>query len=495
MDSQNHNKWSDKLNQFPTPDETESWNRMQVLLDTHLPKQKSNWRYAAIALLLLLLVVGICNYAPLRKGDSSLNKNHVQNESATGSNAQKQKSLVVADKTKSDTDKEKANGDVINGSNPKENNQNSSSDHVRSSNTDDIQKHKKHSATRKAFGEDEQNKKSSSDRVQSFSTISKRSLDKNNKSYLDKEVAKTDSKPELSTASGSLTLNQKGLNKPTAGNGIIKAGNADQTPSSEKVVINKVDTTSIALIKDSTSEDILKANVSTPKTQAKKKNAKLTFGTGLNHFSTVNEQEKSAVNPKGNSNPWSNYFPVIMGRYYIKDWLYLQAELQLSTPQYTNRILLEKKVSPQPGPSPAANIRIEKTIYTEKLFYVDVPVSLNISPIKNVFLGGGLQYSNLRKAVGLYEEKLISPGRPDSLISNQTKPIDEKLATTTFKPNEWRYNLNGTVKLNRFDVGLRYTKSLNPFTNNVLMGYSNSQTTNSSISLFLRYELVRIGSK
>jgi hypothetical protein len=39
---------------------------MEILLDKHLPKQQRNWRYAGIALLLLLLLIGICNYPRLK---------------------------------------------------------------------------------------------------------------------------------------------------------------------------------------------------------------------------------------------------------------------------------------------------------------------------------------------------------------------------------------------------------------------------------------------
>jgi hypothetical protein len=124
-----------------------------------------------------------------------------------------------------------------------------------------------------------------------------------------------------------------------------------------------------------------------------------------------------------------------------------------------------------------------------------VPLSLNASLTKNLFLGAGLQYSHLRKAIGLYEEKIVATGRPDSVISIQTKPIDENLATANIKKNEWRYNLNATVKINRFDVGVRYTRSLQPFTIKILPGYSKSEMMNSSLSLFLRYELIRLGAK
>ncbi|HEX8332218.1 MAG TPA: hypothetical protein VF622_06325, partial [Segetibacter sp.] len=112
MASQKNNKWSDKLNQFPTPDETESWNRMEVLLDTHLPKQKSNWRYASIALLLLLLVIGVCKYVPLKKGYSGNNKSDVQNQSASGMMEKRRNSTAVANTTKNSVEKENSGSEV-----------------------------------------------------------------------------------------------------------------------------------------------------------------------------------------------------------------------------------------------------------------------------------------------------------------------------------------------------------------------------------------------
>ncbi|HEX8334111.1 MAG TPA: hypothetical protein VF622_15935, partial [Segetibacter sp.] len=317
-------------------------------------------------------------------------------------------------------------------------------------------------------------------------------IDISKESYSSKDIEKSYTKASLSTATDLINPKEQNLNKRTAKTHIDKTVDRNQPASSKTVGLDKVDSSSTTFVKDSATKDSVNTNVHIPKKQPKQKNTKLSFGTGLNYFFAVDEQKHSTANAKGNDNNWSNFFPVIMGRYYIKEWLYLQAELQPSAPQYTGKILIDKKVSPPPGPSPAANMRIEKSIFTNKFFYVDLPVSVNVSPVKNVFLGGGLQYSNLRKAVGLYEDKLVATGRPDSTISIQIKPMDENLATATFKSNEWRYNLNGTFKLNRFDVGIRYTRSFRPFTTTLVTGYSKSQMTNSSLSVFLRYELIRL---
>jgi hypothetical protein len=470
MPNQEKNKWKDKLDSYPTQDNEEGWDQMQLLLDKHLPQNdKRKWRYTSIVLLLLILIIGICNYPQLKDnylGDDSTERT---NKPPVSKSEIKPNSTTATPNTDVDVntpgvDKKKT-----------------------SSNNSKIQKENK--ATGESHFRFRQDELSS----------------KNNRIINSKKEANKKSNLSSLQKSATLTTRDRSIKQETKESEILDNTqttelNRDQPASKQNITDNK-DSLATAVLKDSSTPSTAIANKEVAKKQSTKRDTKFSLGAGLYYYLPINGQEKSSVNAKGKNSNLSDFAPAIMARFYITEKLFIQGELLLNAPQFTDEVLLSRKVtsspvSPNPGgPTTTASRQVESKIFTNKFFYLDAPLSLHISPAKNIFIGAGLQYSYLKNSVGLYEEKILTTGRPDSLVSKQIKPIDDSLAAASFKKHDLRYNVSAMFKINRFDVGVRYSKSFQPYLYTPPTGTSPSRITNSALSFFIRTELVRIKGK
>jgi hypothetical protein len=463
MDTRKNNKWREKLNQFPQGDVNGNWDNMEALLDKHIPiANKKNWRPLYLILLLLILVLGICNYPSWKNkfvndGATSLKKDDLKEQ------LRKKNSVLTAKKpgieiTDAKQSQKTEKYSTTTGTHRKEDD---TTYHPLRTDATYTGWHTKKMVTRKS---------------------------KPSKSILNNGNAKINS-----PASGYIHKKQQ----PPPGLVTDKTGENKPDPVETRVSLHndlnqKQDSSSQIAENKPTNEDSVFAEVQKTKKQLINKKLKFSLGAGFNYFLAINDQQQSIFNAKGNRSDLSNFAPVIMGRFYIKDKIYLQGEMQFNAPQLSQKVLLDKKFTPMPGPSPTGISRVEKSIFSEKLFYMHLPFSVHVSPLKNIFIGGGFQYSRFKKAVGLTEEKLLVSGRPDSIISRLRAPIDDSMKSAVFKPSEWGYLADASFKWNRINVGIRYTKSFQSFLRIAPAGSTPFNTTNSSLSFFLRYELWHI---
>ncbi len=217
----------------------------------------------------------------------------------------------------------------------------------------------------------------------------------------------------------------------------------------------------------------------------------LLLALGLNQFFPVGNQEKSNFNSSGTSGGIGDYIPVPVARYYLHKWLYFQTELQFNTPQYTKTLLASQTTLGN-----GSGVDTSKSVFIKKLFYFNIPVSVHYSPLKNFYIGGGLQYSMLTNGVALFQNAKASAQNPVILPANDTLLISAKLAS--FKNNpayrelktyEFRFLFDINYQWKPLTLGLRYNQAFTNFINVHVSNVTITQAHNASLQLFLRYTI------
>lgn len=210
-------------------------------------------------------------------------------------------------------------------------------------------------------------------------------------------------------------------------------------------------------------------------------------GIGLNQFFTVGQQQRSGYNSSGTTGGLGDYIPVPMVRYYFSRKLFVQMEAQLNTPQYIKRDLVGSKSAVD---TTIPTIKSQNVTYIKKLFYFNVPLSVHYSPVKNIYLGAGIQFSRLTNGVGVAQNKLLSIAGTDSTIVS-TKVVSLKSDTVyqKIKTNEFRLLLDLDYTYKKVIVGVRYNQALSKFLNVRISDTEITQGRNSSLQVYLRYIL------
>ncbi len=212
-------------------------------------------------------------------------------------------------------------------------------------------------------------------------------------------------------------------------------------------------------------------------------------GIGLNQFFTVGQQASSDYNSSGTTGRISDYIPVPMVRYYFSDKLFVQLEAQINTPQYTKKDLLAQQSNVDSLTVP--NTRRQSTVTIKKLFYFNVPLSIHYSPVPNLSVGAGVQYSRLTNGVGLYEDKGLArrPGATDTLITSKVQSFKQDTLYQKMKTQELRILFDISYKYRSFILGARYNRALRNYLDVKISNTLITQARNSQLQIYIRYIL------
>lgn len=212
----------------------------------------------------------------------------------------------------------------------------------------------------------------------------------------------------------------------------------------------------------------------------------LVAGIGFNQFFSVGQQQKSDYNSGGTSGGLGDYLPVPMVRYYFSRKLYVQLEAQFNTPQYTKKNLVAGQSA---GDSLSPGVVQQNSVTIKKLFYFNLPLSVHYSPLKNLYLGAGLQYSRLTNGVGLYQDKVLVTGGSDTVKAVKIYSFKGDSIYQKMRTNELRFLLDINYTYKRIIVGARYNQALSKFLDVHISNTQVTQARNSSLQLYLRYIL------
>jgi len=199
----------------------------------------------------------------------------------------------------------------------------------------------------------------------------------------------------------------------------------------------------------------------------------------------LGDQEPLAYNRHAGANTISDYIPSPHIQYHLNNRTYFQTQVQLSQPQFIRPILLYQDKTP----GTQVNTFIYHSIYARKLYYFNLPVSVYHSPLRNFYMGTGLQFSSMLSGVALTEQRRVSPG--DEYIINQTySKFGNDSLSRRFNNNEVRLLLDMNYYWNRFTVGLQYNQAFNNYVSfqvNPTSPYIFDK--NKSLQFYLRYNI------
>ncbi len=211
-------------------------------------------------------------------------------------------------------------------------------------------------------------------------------------------------------------------------------------------------------------------------------------GLAINHAVGVNNQNRYSYNVNAKSGLIGDYIPSPFVQFHLNDYVYMQTELNLSMPQLTPQLLVYQRSADIAG---ASGMRQEKSIYVQKLYYFNWPVSLHYSPVNNLYLSAGIQFSSFQSGLALIQTKTfdtqVNPAYPISTNNSIEKFKDDSIAAK-LSPTEWRWQAGADYYWNRFSIGIRYNKSFKDLLN-VTVDHNLTTNRNAAFLLFVRYNL------
>jgi hypothetical protein len=206
----------------------------------------------------------------------------------------------------------------------------------------------------------------------------------------------------------------------------------------------------------------------------------------------IGDQQPLAYNSNAGVNTISDYIPSPHFQYHFNNKTYLQAGLQFKAPQFIHPLLLyQNQTRYAAGP----DIMEEVTnITARKLYYFNIPLSIYHSPLKNFYMGTGLQYSNLLSGVAQYEQlkKRYSMGGPvQEEYESHFGKFKNDFLSRRLNGSEVRLLVDMSYYWSRFTVGLQYSQAFNNYVsfqvNPPMSPYTFDK--NKSLQFYLRYNI------
>lgn len=219
------------------------------------------------------------------------------------------------------------------------------------------------------------------------------------------------------------------------------------------------------------------------KTRTPQEGLLMAAGLSLVQNAPLGDQLIYAYNINGKSNLLSDYIPAPYLQYFLRKNLYLQAAFQFNSPQYTPSVVIDS-----PRTEPKNNLTVFTTSTLQKLYYTNLPVTVDYSPVAHLFLGTGLQYSGLRG--GFVYQRVVSYDAASLLpIAYRTgtlsKPMEQALQ---LRKVDWRILFEANYYLGKVTLGLRYQQPLSSFSKKDSSGVSGPEK-NTSLGFYLQYNL------
>lgn len=247
------------------------------------------------------------------------------------------------------------------------------------------------------------------------------------------------------------------------------------------------------------------------------------LGAAINYNAPMSNQEISTLNINGKKNTLVDFIPSVFAQYHFNNKWYAETGFQHSSPQYTPDLKLYSScVDVDIGK------RKERAVWLNKLYYMNIPLSVHFKPINGVSIGTGIQYSHLRRSILMDEHagwKETTSGEWTKTYSTTTVNSTKKAVARTdnssypstgaaggwgtpsasatpasdgievmskqFKSTDWRYLLDLNYTWKRYTVGTRYTAGINDYINteadgNILL----VKDKNKAVQLYVRMNVL-----
>lgn len=253
------------------------------------------------------------------------------------------------------------------------------------------------------------------------------------------------------------------------------------------------------------SPDVFAANASGLQQEVVGAKKYISLGLKLSHPVAIGGQRSSGLDKNGKQNQWQNYIPSLFAQLHFSKTFYMQAEWSPVSAQYTpNHVLYYHTDVSNP------EMREERTIKLDKLYYTNIPLSLHYNtPLKGITVGAGLQYSLLKRVI-------LQDQVNDYLIGATHTDVSEKRNTTVaknprsvqesnsgdvvndvvgaFRRDDWRLLADVNYGYKSLHGGLRFTSGLHPYINSNFTGLQ-IKDRNEALQLYLGYAIFETRKK
>ncbi|PWU03719.1 MAG: hypothetical protein C5B52_02950 [Bacteroidetes bacterium] len=211
------------------------------------------------------------------------------------------------------------------------------------------------------------------------------------------------------------------------------------------------------------------------------------FAAGLAPYQNfaIGPQEAYNYNSSANKGIATDYIPAPYLQFHLTDKVYVLGEFQFNNPQATSSVLLSQKNYYNPGQDP-----YQQNVYLRKLYYFNMPLSIYYSPIKNVYVGSGLQFSSLNSGIAYMEQV----NQSNQLLYSETFKIKEDSLAAKLTGSEFRYLFDANYYWKRFMFGFRYNQALGDYIN-TQVNNTTSKAKNQAFALYFRYNILVSGRK
>lgn len=208
-------------------------------------------------------------------------------------------------------------------------------------------------------------------------------------------------------------------------------------------------------------------------------------GMALHQQIPIAGQEWTTFGSLGRKGILSDYIPSINLRMEKEKRWFLQTEFRYGAPQHTKQFTYSQEISID---------TITQAVTTnssslKKTFYHQVPITFNYYVLPDWSIGAGVQWNKFYSAVAEQDVARRRPGTTiDSVISKNIVTVSNDSSTALVK-SWWQGVIQTQYQWKRFSIGARYSFGLQPYIRFTLPNQPLQEEKNSSLQLFLRYEL------
>lgn len=216
-------------------------------------------------------------------------------------------------------------------------------------------------------------------------------------------------------------------------------------------------------------------------------------GIGLQQQLPFAGQKWNPYNAQGRKGSLTDYIPSVYFRLSKPGKWFLQSAFRYGAPQLTKEILYKQITIPDSAINPRFTTTISN--FLKKTYYHQVPLTFNYYVSKSWSVGAGLQWNSFKAAVA--EQKQSTRNnvtQQDSLYFKQIVKVNNDSANN-FKKTYLQGIIETQYKWKRFSLGARYNFGLQPYLQFTLPGGAPQKEKNSTMQLFIHYELWRKNGK
>ncbi|MEO8404242.1 MAG: hypothetical protein ABI480_06595 [Chitinophagaceae bacterium] len=314
---------------------------------------------------------------------------------------------------------------------------------------------------------------------------------------------------------------QKDISQATSRNNMTIGGNGNRKKTSVTTSYTKTDTITASVIKqdksgnDSVLTDISKTIVAAPqkidtvkakdslkrtviatlppteKKEAKKDSTKPKFffsaGIALQQQLPINGQKLVPYNSLGRKGSLADYIPSVYFRYTKEKKWFVQTEFHYGAPQYNKEFVYATDTKQDTVGTNTFTTQTSQKL--KKTFYHQLSGTFNYYVLPQWSIGGGLLWNKFSKAVSEIQiSQLNNATLNDSVLLKRIDVSDSN--SSVFSKSYFQAMFETQYQWKRFTLGARYSMGLQPYIKFRLPG-GDQQEKNSSVQLFLRYELWR----